>query len=138
MRSAGRAVLVLERFLGVSTQTAAEITNALLTSRLRHFEATVCDDPSRLLDHLGIGPRERAAMLAYAKGLVDWQAGGHTWHLRSSRYLNRREGGPAGPRSAHPVRAAGADAHRRRPDDRPVPPQPHRGRHRPTAGRCGR
>ncbi|CAM5666977.1 germacradienol/geosmin synthase [Streptomyces californicus] len=32
-------------------------------------------------------------MLAYAKGLQDWQSGGHEWHMRSSRYMN---GGGAG------------------------------------------
>src|SRR5699024_6014039 len=37
----------------------------------------------------------------FAKGLQDWQAGGHEWHARSSRYMNEgataRSGGLAGP-----------------------------------------
>jgi germacradienol/geosmin synthase len=33
----------------------------------------------------------------YVKGLQDWQAGGHEWHMRSSRYMNdAAEGGSAG------------------------------------------
>jgi germacradienol/geosmin synthase len=31
----------------------------------------------------------RLQVLAYVKGLQDWQAGGHEWHLRSSRYMNQ-------------------------------------------------
>ncbi len=33
-------------------------------------------------------PVSCAQVLAYAKGLQDWQSGGHEWHLRSSRYMN--------------------------------------------------
>lgn len=25
----------------------------------------------------------------YVKGLQDWQSGGHEWHMRSSRYMNK-------------------------------------------------
>ena len=44
--------------------------------------------------------------MLYVKGLQDWQAGGHEWHMRSSRYMNK---GAAAPRrhrlavSARPV-----------------------------------
>ncbi|NWB47211.1 terpene synthase family protein [Pseudomonas gingeri] len=83
-------VLVTERFLGIDTQKAAEITNDLLTSRLRHFEKTAVLDLPRLFDDLGLGQAERAHALTYTKGLVDWQSGGHAWHLRSSRYMKPR------------------------------------------------
>ncbi len=29
-------------------------------------------------------------MAAYVKALQDWQSGGHEWHLRSSRYMNKK------------------------------------------------
>lgn len=36
-----------------------------------------------------MNPAEIAAVLAYAKGLQDWQSGGHEWHMVSSRYMNK-------------------------------------------------
>ncbi|HVW39809.1 MAG TPA: germacradienol/geosmin synthase [Amycolatopsis sp.] len=90
------AVLVFERFLECSTQDAAELVNDLLTSRLQQFENTALTEvPALLLEHglpaHGVG--------AYVKGLQDWQAGGHEWHARSSRYMNEGAaalGGPTG------------------------------------------
>jgi germacradienol/geosmin synthase len=41
-----------------------------------------------LLDEHSIDPAARAGVLAYVKGLQDWQSGGHEWHMRSSRYMN--------------------------------------------------
>ncbi|MFG3430951.1 germacradienol/geosmin synthase [Streptomyces californicus] len=87
-------VLVLETFLGCSTQEAAEAVNDLLTSRLQQFENTVLTELGPLCAEKGLGPEETAAVLAYAKGLQDWQSGGHEWHMRSSRYMNG--GGGAG------------------------------------------
>ncbi len=81
-------VLVLERFLGCSTQEAADAVNDLLTSRLQQFEHTALTEVPALCAEQGLGPGEAAAVLAYAKGLQDWQSGGHEWHLRSSRYMN--------------------------------------------------
>jgi germacradienol/geosmin synthase len=96
------SVLVFERFLDRSTQEAAEVVNDLLTSRLHQFEHTAFTEVPPLADEHGLDPAERAALFAYAKGLQDWQSGGHEWHLRSSRYMNegtRSEpvlGGPTG------------------------------------------
>jgi germacradienol/geosmin synthase len=94
------AVLVLERFLGLSTQQAADKVNDLLTSRLQQFEHTALTEMEPLLTRHGLGQRERLEVFAYVKGLQDWQSGGHEWHLRSSRYMNaasRGAGVPAGP-----------------------------------------
>ncbi|GGJ82885.1 terpene synthase [Pilimelia anulata] len=88
-------VLVFERFLGCATQEAAEAVNDLLTSRLQQFEHTALTEVPLLLDAHGVDPAGRAAVLAYAKGLQDWQAGGHEWHLRSSRYMNAGAAGAA-------------------------------------------
>ncbi|GII63658.1 terpene synthase [Sphaerisporangium krabiense] len=89
------AVLVFERFFGCATQEAAEMVNDLLTSRLEQFETTALTEvPALLADH-AIPPHEQAAVAAYVKGLQDWQAGGHEWHARSSRYMN--EGAVSGP-----------------------------------------
>ncbi|MFC1419518.1 terpene synthase family protein [Streptacidiphilus cavernicola] len=89
-------VLVLEQFLGCSTQQAAELTNDLLTSRLQQFEHTALTEvPALLLTH-GADPRSCLDVGLYVKGLQDWQSGGHEWHLRSSRYMNGA-GGAGGP-----------------------------------------
>ncbi|MFH8406048.1 germacradienol/geosmin synthase [Streptomyces sp. NPDC018019] len=86
-------VLVLENFLGCSTQEAADAVNDLITSRVQQFENTVVTELPVLFAEKGLSPQECADVLAYAKGLQDWQSGGHEWHMRSSRYMN---GGGAG------------------------------------------
>ncbi|MFE9404396.1 germacradienol/geosmin synthase [Streptomyces sp. NPDC006530] len=81
-------VLVLETFLGCTTQEAAEAVNDLLTSRLQQFENTALTEMPRLCAEKGLTPDQCAAVGAYVKGLQDWQSGGHEWHMRSSRYMN--------------------------------------------------
>ncbi|MER5746410.1 terpene synthase family protein [Streptomyces sp. NPDC002225] len=81
-------VLVLERFLGCSTQEAAEAVNDLLTSRLQQFENTALTELGPLCAEKGLDPVRAASLVAYVKGLQDWQSGGHEWHMRSSRYMN--------------------------------------------------
>jgi germacradienol/geosmin synthase len=82
------AVLVVERFLDCPTQQAAELVNDLLTSRLVRFEdAALVDVPALLTEH-AIAPDQALGVAAYVRGLQDWQAGGHEWHARSSRYMN--------------------------------------------------
>ncbi|MEU9303369.1 germacradienol/geosmin synthase [Streptomyces sp. NPDC048269] len=83
------AVLVLETFLGCTTQEAAEAANDLLTSRLQQFEQTALAELPQLFADHAMDPAEIAAVLAYAKGLQDWQSGGHEWHMVSSRYMNK-------------------------------------------------
>lgn len=82
-------VLVIERFLGCGTQEAADTVNDLLTSRLHQFEHTAVTELPAVLEEHGVDPGSRLEVLAYVKGLQDWQSGGHEWHLRSSRYMNR-------------------------------------------------
>ncbi|MEU4449377.1 germacradienol/geosmin synthase [Actinosynnema sp. NPDC050801] len=96
-------VLVLEKFLDIGTQEAAEAVNDLLTSRLHQFEHTAVTEVPPLLDEHLVDPAGRLAVLAYVKGLQDWQSGGHEWHARSSRYMNEGAvtaspvlGGPTG------------------------------------------
>jgi germacradienol/geosmin synthase len=81
-------VLVLERFLDVSPQRAADLTNDILTSRLQQFENTTLTELPSLFEEYGLNLLERESVLRYVKGLQDWQSGGHEWHLRSSRYMN--------------------------------------------------
>ncbi|MFF7776657.1 germacradienol/geosmin synthase [Streptomyces tanashiensis] len=81
-------VLVLERFLGCTTQEAANAVNDLLTSRVQQFENTALTEVPLLAAEKGLTPQECTAVAAYAKGLQDWQSGGHEWHMRSSRYMN--------------------------------------------------
>lgn len=86
-------VLVFERFLGLTAQQAADAVSDLITSRLQQFEHTAITElPGLFADH-ATDPAGQAAVLAYVKGLQDWQAGGHEWHTRSSRYMNDA-GGP--------------------------------------------
>jgi germacradienol/geosmin synthase len=81
-------VLVLERFLEVSPQRAADLTNGLLTSRLQQFENTTLTELPALFEECDLDLPERENVLRFVKGLQDWQSGGHEWHLRSSRYMN--------------------------------------------------
>ncbi|OXM46894.1 terpene synthase family protein [Amycolatopsis alba] len=88
------AVLVFEKFLGRSTQDAAELTNDLLTSRLQQFENTALFEvPASLVEH-DVSLPEQIAVGLYVKGLQDWQSGGHEWHRRSSRYMKESAGSP--------------------------------------------
>src|SRR5207248_3196623 len=82
-------VLVFERFLELGTQEAADRVNDLLTSRLQQFEHTALAELPPLVEEHGLDPEQRRDVFAYLKGLQDWQAGGHEWHLRSSRYMNK-------------------------------------------------
>lgn len=81
-------VLVLERFLDVSPQRAADLTNDILTSRLQQFENTTLTELPSLFEEHGLNLLERESVLLYVKGLQDWQSGGHEWHMQSSRYMN--------------------------------------------------
>ncbi|MEV5491417.1 germacradienol/geosmin synthase Cyc2 [Streptomyces bobili] len=89
-------VLVLETFFGCTTQEAADTVNDILTSRLHQFEHTAVTEVPALAVENGLRPDEVAAVAAYTKGLQDWQSGGHEWHMRSSRYMNKGAG-PASP-----------------------------------------
>ncbi|MEU5768241.1 germacradienol/geosmin synthase Cyc2 [Streptomyces asoensis] len=82
-------VLVLETFFGCTTQEAADTVNDILTSRLHQFEHTAFTEVPAVALEKGLAPGEVLAVAAYAKGLQDWQSGGHEWHLRSSRYMNQ-------------------------------------------------
>jgi len=89
-------ILVLETFLGCTTQEAADSVNDLLTSRLQQFEHTTFTELGPLFAEHGLDPVSCAGVLAYVKGLQDWQSGGHEWHMRSSRYMNDKAApGPA-------------------------------------------
>ncbi|MFL6127102.1 terpene synthase family protein [Actinophytocola sp.] len=83
-------ILVFEKFLGISTQEAADAVNDLLTSRLHQFEHTALTEVPPLFAEHGIDPAAQVGVAAYVKGLQDWQSGGHEWHIRSSRYMNEK------------------------------------------------
>lgn len=96
------AVLVIERFLEIKTQHAANLVNDLLTSRLQQFEHTVLTELAPLFQEYGLDPLEQAQMLTYIRGLQDWQSGAHEWHIQTSRYLNPRAGQTSSPGSFIP------------------------------------
>jgi len=89
-------VLVFQRFLSLDPQTAANLTNEVLTSRLQQFENTALVEVPILCAEHGLSPVEAQSILLYAKGLQDWQAGGHEWHMRSSRYMKVEPGQEGG------------------------------------------
>jgi germacradienol/geosmin synthase len=82
-------VLVFQTFLDVGPQEAADRLNDLLTSRLQQFEHTTLVEVPALVAESGLDPVSSAQIAAYVKGLQDWQSGGHEWHMRSSRYMNK-------------------------------------------------
>ncbi|TDB97873.1 germacradienol/geosmin synthase, partial [Actinomadura sp. 7K534] len=84
------AVLVMEHFLEVAPQAAADTVNDLLTSRLRQYENTALTELPHVFEDHALDPAERAAVATYVKALQDWQSGGHEWHMRSSRYMNEK------------------------------------------------
>ncbi|RDI66907.1 terpene synthase family protein [Nocardia pseudobrasiliensis] len=94
-------ILVLEHFLGYDVRRAAEVVNDLLTSRLQQFEHTALTEIPVLFAEYAAGPDEQLAVAAYVKGLQDWQAGGHEWHMRSSRYMNNDAARRFSPNSTH-------------------------------------
>jgi germacradienol/geosmin synthase len=128
-------VLVLERFLGYGPQQAAEAVNELLTSRLQQFEHTALTELHPLFEEHALDPVERLKVLKYAQGLQDWQAGGHEWHMRSSRYMNGAVrpssqfalGGPIGlgTSAARLHSSLGATSRARRFSHRPFEPVGH-------------
>ncbi len=81
-------VLVFERFFGMAAQQAADSVNDLITSRMQQFEHTAVTELPTLFAEHAVPFAGQASVLAYVKGLQDWQSGGHEWHLRSSRYMN--------------------------------------------------
>lgn len=82
-------VLVLERFLDLQTQAAADLTNDILTSRLYQFENTFFTELPPLFEEHRLDPVSREQVLRYCRGLQDWQSGGHEWHMRAGRYMNK-------------------------------------------------
>ena len=90
-------VLVTERYFGCSAQEAANTVNDLITSRLHQFEDTALTELPPLFEEHALDPVARARVLAYVKGLQDWQSGGHEWHMVSSRYMNQGARGSSEP-----------------------------------------
>jgi germacradienol/geosmin synthase len=82
------AILVLETFLEIPTQQAADLTNDLITSRLQQFENTTFTEVPVMFAENAVPLDDQFAVGLYVKGLQDWQSGGHEWHAKSSRYMN--------------------------------------------------
>ena len=78
-------VQVVQRFLVCTLQRAVDIVNELITSRLQQFESTALTEVPLLCGEYGLGPGDWVNVLHYVKGLQDWQAGWHEWHVRSRR-----------------------------------------------------
>nr|WP_228554201.1 germacradienol/geosmin synthase [Catenulispora pinisilvae] len=90
------AILVLETFLDLPTQQAADLVNNLITSRLQQFENTALTEVPIMFAENASPPQDQFAVGLYVKGLQDWQSGGHEWHARSSRYMNSEAAGAPG------------------------------------------
>ncbi|MDQ7090349.1 MAG: hypothetical protein Q9M50_06850 [Methylococcales bacterium] len=83
-------VLVFEKFFNIGVQHAVNITNDLLTSRLQQFEHTAITELPLLIERYAIDSAEYAEIILFVKGLQDFQSGAHEWHMRSSRYMNKK------------------------------------------------
>ncbi len=94
-------VLVVKLFFDCEVPKAAEIVNDLLTSRLQQFENTALVELPLLYAAMGTDPDKQMKVFKYVKGLQDWQSGGHEWHMRSSRYMNKED--PNAPESSSPI-----------------------------------
>ncbi|HLK01461.1 MAG TPA: germacradienol/geosmin synthase [Streptosporangiaceae bacterium] len=105
-------VLVVERFLGITAQEAADLVNDLLTSRLMQFEHTALTEVPAMAAEHALDPGQRASVALYVKGLQDWQSGGHEWHLRSSRYAGSRSATPFCPAFSQGPTGVGTQAAR--------------------------
>jgi len=92
-------MLVLERFFDLSTQDAADMTSEIANSRQHQLENTASTEVPAMFEEEGLAAAERHAVALYVKGLQDWQAGCHEWHLRSGRYTSDGEQAlaPTGP-----------------------------------------
>ncbi|WP_144122007.1 terpene synthase family protein [Catellatospora sichuanensis] len=139
------AVLVLEKFLDVPTQRAGDLVGELLTSRLHQFEHTALTELPVMYAEHAVTPPEQLAVALYAKGLQDWQSGGHEWHARSSRYtkITPRAEGPAAVLAPGLSTLFGQYAHLplgRQPGHLPVPAlhMPYRPRTSPHLARARR
>lgn len=82
------AVLVFERFLDVDTQRAANLVNDLITSRVHRFEHIVLTELAAIFQEYALDPMEQASVFTYIRGLQDFQAGAHEWHIQTGRYMN--------------------------------------------------
>ncbi|WUI01161.1 germacradienol/geosmin synthase [Spirillospora sp. NBC_00431] len=100
------SVLVMEHFLDVAPQAAADTVNDLLTSRLRQFENTTLTELPQLFEDYALDPVERANLSVYVKALQDWQSGCHEWHTRSGRYMNKKSLGMSAARIPALLRSA--------------------------------
>lgn len=81
-------VLVIEHFLGLDAQRAANLVNDLLNSRLDQFDHTIATELNVLFEEYCLSPQEQSDVFDYIRGLQDWQSGSHEWHIQTSRYLN--------------------------------------------------
>src|SRR5207237_5541896 len=61
-------ILVMERFLGVDPQRAANLVNDILTSRLQQFENTALTAVPALSEEYALNPVERLNVAAYVHG----------------------------------------------------------------------
>ena len=123
-------VLVLEHFLDLDPQAAAEVVNDLITSRMQQFEHTLATELPLLFEEHGLSPADRLVVLGHAKGLQDFQAGMHRWMEESPRYAGASAGLPRSPGLPGP-RGLGTAALRLWETYRPVLPRTQR--HVPAA-----
>ncbi len=97
LANAGNGVLVVERFVGCDARRAAEITNELLTARVRRFEDLAATELPRLFEEYAVGREIRREILRYVDGLRAWRSGRHEWHRAAHPYAAERSlAGPNG------------------------------------------
>lgn len=94
-------VLVIQHFFDCSLQQAVNLTNDLMTARLRQFEETVAIELPALFEESNIDQDDQGGILNYVKGLQDWLAGDLQWYWMTRRYTDAKAL-PSAPASAVP------------------------------------
>jgi germacradienol/geosmin synthase len=79
-------VLVVENFLDVARDQAADIVRDLMTARMQQFERIVAVELPALYEHLNLPATARAGIDGYVVQLQNWMSGIVRWHEDTDRY----------------------------------------------------
>lgn len=80
-------VVVLQEFLSCDIQQAVDMTNDMITARVRQFEHIADIEIPEMCEEYDLTPEERATVLGYVDNLRNCLPGWLEWHKRSERYL---------------------------------------------------
>jgi len=79
-------VLVVRRFLGITTEQAMKIVGDLMNSRMRQFEDIIAAELPYVAEQFELDDDGRAALDEWVVMMQDWMAGILVWHHMTARY----------------------------------------------------